>query len=154
MVEAVGVEAQVSAPPEVELDVLKQKEIDVLAPFAVTEPFKVALVEPTDEAADVVAVGTKATNVYEPLKVAVPPGAVSTTSTAPIALAGVVTVTVVELTTVTDVPLVPPKVTPVVPVKFVPVIVIDVPPKYEPDVGDIELVVGGAADVVNVRTEP
>jgi hypothetical protein len=58
VVDAVGVEAQVRAPPDVEFDVLKQNEIEVVAPFAVIEPFKVALVEPTDEAADVVADGT------------------------------------------------------------------------------------------------
>ena len=58
VVEAVGLELQVNAPPVVELEVLKQNEIVVDAPLAAIEPFKVALVDPIELADEVVAVGT------------------------------------------------------------------------------------------------
>jgi hypothetical protein len=76
--------------------------------------------------------------------VPLPPGVVTTTSTALAACAGVVTVIVVELVTDTLVPAVPPNVTEVAPVKFVPVMVTEVPPAAGPLFGDTEVTVGGA----------
>ena len=64
-----------------------------------------------------------------------PPGVVTTTSTAPAACAGVVAVTVVALTTARPVAATPPMVTEVAPVKSVPVIVTAVPPALGPLVG-------------------
>ena len=56
---AVGVEVQVKAPEEfVTPLVAKQKYIAVEAPFAVTEPFKVAVVAPMDVGSLVVAIGS------------------------------------------------------------------------------------------------
>lgn len=75
-----------------------------------------------------------------------PPGAVSATSTAPAACAGVVTITVVPVT-VPKVPATPSNVTEVVPVKLVPVIVTIVPPAGRPPFGTIEVIVGGATKV-------
>lgn len=59
---AVGVEVQVKAPvdPTVIL-VAKQKEIVVDAPFATTEPLRVAVVAPMDVGSFVVAIGRPAT---------------------------------------------------------------------------------------------
>ena len=56
---AVGVEVQVKAPEEfVTPLVAKQKYIAVEAPFAVTEPFNVAVVAPIDVGSLVVAIGS------------------------------------------------------------------------------------------------
>ncbi len=74
-----------------------------------------------------------------------PFGPVTTTSVAPGACAGVVTVMVVSSTTVKAVPGVPPKVTPVVPVNPLPVIVTGVPPVAGPLVGVSEPRTGGTA---------
>ena len=68
----------------------------------------------------------------------------STTFTAPAALAGVTTVTEVALTFEIEVPAVPPNVTDEVPVKFVPVIVTVVDPAVGPLTGDSEVIVGAA----------
>ena len=73
-----------------------------------------------------------------------PPEPVSTTFTAPAALAGVTIVTEVALTLVIDVPAVPPNITDVVPVRLVPVIVTVVPPLVGPDTGDTDEIVGAA----------
>jgi hypothetical protein len=51
----------------------------------------------------------------------------------------------VELTTTTLVAAAPPMVTPVAPVKPVPVIVTGVPPAVEPEVGEMDVTVGGDA---------
>jgi hypothetical protein len=59
---AVGVEAQVKAPEAfVTPLVARQKYIAVEAPFAVTEPFNVAVVAPMDVGSFVVAIGGPAT---------------------------------------------------------------------------------------------
>jgi hypothetical protein len=88
--------------------------------------------------------------VKAPLFVAVPVGAVTTTSTVPTACEGVVTVSVVGFAADTEAAL-PPKVTLVllaVP-KFVPVIVTVFPPLVRPLVGCSEVMVG-VARIVNV----
>ena len=74
---------------------------------------------------------------------AVPPGVVTTTCFAPAVPAGVTAVMLVAETTITLVAATPPTVTLVAPVRFVPVIVIDVPPRVEPLVGLIDVIVGG-----------
>jgi hypothetical protein len=71
--------------------------------------------------------------------VPLPAVAVTTTSTAPAACAGVVAVMVVELVTDTLVAAVPPNVTEVAPVKCVPVMVTAVPPLVEPVLGETEV---------------
>ena len=77
-----------------------------------------------------------------PARVAVPPGVVTTTSTAPAAWAGVVAVRLVELMMVTLVAATPPMVTVVLPAtKFVPVMVTVWPPEMGPAP---EATVGGA----------
>ena len=70
---------------------------------------------------------------------------VTTTSTVPIAWAGVVAVIELALTTVTLVAATPPIVTDVAPVRFVPVIVTDAPPVTGPLVGATAVTVGAAA---------
>ena len=78
---AVGVEVQVKAPEEfVTPLVAKQKYIAVEAPFAVTEPFKVAVVAPMDVGSLVVAIGS--------------PTAIVNASTLPIEVVGWLSVTV------------------------------------------------------------
>ena len=84
-----------------------------------------------------------ATKVKAPARVLLPPGVVTTTSTAPAARAGVVTVTEVD----ERVPMVaatPARVTAVVPDRFVPVRVTEVPPLVVPAVGLSEVRVGGS----------
>ena len=73
-----------------------------------------------------------------------PPDVVTTTSTAPAALAGVVATICVALSTVMPVAVVPPNVTAVTPVKLVPVMVTSVPPAIGPEFG-LTLVTVGAA---------
>lgn len=74
-----------------------------------------------------------------------PSGFVTITLTAPAAWAGVVASIEVELETITDVAAVPPKVT-VAPVwKFAPVMVTTVPPNVVPELGNMEVMVGGDA---------
>ena len=75
----------------------------------------------------------------------VPPGVVTTTSTAPKACAGAVTVIEVSLLTVTPVAAVPPNVTEVAPVKLAPMIVTVVPPAAGPELGLTLVTVGAAA---------
>ena len=85
-----------------------------------------------------------------------PPAVVTTTSTAPAACAGVVTVIDVAEFTVTPVAGVPPKVTDVAPVRFVPVIVTVVPPAVGPALGESPVTVGagtGAAVVLVVLVD-
>ena len=78
---AVGVEVQVKAPEEfVTPLVAKQKYIAVEAPFAVTEPFNVAVVAPMDVGSLVVAIGS--------------PTAIVNASTLPIEVVGWLSVTV------------------------------------------------------------
>ena len=74
----------------------------------------------------------------------VPNVVVTSTLALPAEPAGVVAVIDVALTTVMPVAAVPPMVTPVAPVKPVPVMVTDVPPSVVPELGEIELTVGGA----------
>ena len=83
-----------------------------------------------------------------PVLVPVPPGVVTTTSTAPATCAGLVTVILVAETTTTLVPAVPPKVTPVAPLKFVPVNVTDVPPADRPVDGATAVTVGTETPIV------
>ena len=73
----------------------------------------------------------------------VPPVVVTLTSTVPVPAGDVAVICVAELT-VKLVAAVAPKVTAVAPVNPVPVIVTDVPPVVDPDVGAIEVKVGGA----------
>ena len=73
----------------------------------------------------------------------VPPGVVTSTLAAPAVPAGVVAVIVVAFTTVTAVAAAPPIVTAVAPVKLVPVRVTDCPPASGPDVGLMDVTVGG-----------
>ena len=78
---AVGVEVQVKAPEEfVTPLVAKQKYIAVESPFAVTEPFNVAVVAPIDVGSLVVAIGS--------------PTAIVNASTLPIEVVGWLSVTV------------------------------------------------------------
>ena len=77
--------------------------------------------------------------------VAVPPGVVMTTLTAPAAWAGVVAVIEVSLTTVNEVAAVPSKVTEVSQINPVPVIVTEVPPAIGPATGLMVPKVGTAA---------
>ncbi len=77
----------------------------------------------------------------------VPAGVVTSTLAVPAACTGVVAVIEVALTTVMPVADVPPIVNAVAPVKPVPVIVTLVPPRVEPEVGEIALTVGGATYV-------
>ena len=82
-----------------------------------------------------------------PFDVAVPPGVVTATLTAPAGPAGVVTVNdVAEFDVI--VPAVPPKVTDVAPDKFVPVIVTLVPPEVGPDEGETDVMAGVDANTV------
>ena len=76
------------------------------------------------------------------VRLALPPGVVTATSTAPAACAGAVAVIEVALSTVKLVAAVPPKLTTVAPVKPVPVIVTDVPPAAGPPFGVTEAIVG------------
>ena len=78
-----------------------------------------------------------------PVDVAEPPAVVTTTSRAPAVPAGVVTLIEVDVL-VPSVAEAPPTVTEVTPDKFVPPIVTGVPPAVEPELGEIELIVGGA----------
>ena len=94
-------------------------------------------------------VGTRATYVNPPVRVAVPPGVVTTTLTAPAACAGVVAVTWVAESTVNDAAAVPPKVTALAPVRFVPVSVTTVPPSVDPEAGATEAIDGGGTTNVN-----
>jgi hypothetical protein len=73
----------------------------------------------------------------------VPPGVVTTTLAVPAVPEGVVQVAEVAEATLTAVHAAPPTVIPVAPVKLVPVIVTGVPPAVEPDVGEIDVTVGG-----------
>jgi hypothetical protein len=73
-----------------------------------------------------------------------PFGFVTTTLTAPAALAGVTAVSCVEFTKVTDVALVPPKVTVAPETKLEPVIVTEVPPVVGPDTGEMPVISGAA----------
>ena len=73
----------------------------------------------------------------------VPPAVVTVTSTVPVAPAGEVAVMDVAELTVNPVALVAPNFTAVAPVKLVPVMVTVVPPPEGPDVGAIEVTVGG-----------
>ena len=73
----------------------------------------------------------------------VPPAVVTVTSTVPVAPAGEVAVMDVAELTVNPVALVAPNLTAVAPVKLVPVMVTVVPPPDGPDVGEIEVTVGG-----------
>jgi hypothetical protein len=72
----------------------------------------------------------------------VPPIVVTRTSTVPVPAGEVAVIDVAELT-VKPVAGVAPNVTAVAPVKPVPVMVTDVPPAVGPDVGEIEVTVGG-----------
>ena len=74
--------------------------------------------------------------------VVAPPGAVSATSTAPAAWAGVVSVTLLLLVTVRLVASMPPTVTCEVPDRLVPVIVSSVPPAVVPVDGLMLVIVG------------
>ena len=76
-------------------------------------------------------------------KVALPPGVVTVTFTAPVVPAGEVHVIWVSLKTVTFVAGLGPKVTLVVPVKLVPVMVTDVPPLTEPEIVERDVIIGG-----------
>ena len=73
----------------------------------------------------------------------VPPAVVTLTSTVPVPAGEVAVIDVAELT-VKPAAGVAPKVTAVAAVKPVPVIVTDVPPGAGPDVGEIDVTVGGA----------
>ena len=73
----------------------------------------------------------------------VPLGVVTSKLAVPALPAGVVAVMVVAFTTVTAVAAVPPNVTAVAPVKLVPVRVTDCPPASGPDVGLMDVTVGG-----------
>ena len=76
-----------------------------------------------------------------PADVAVPPGVVTATLTAPAGPAGVVTVNdVAEFAVI--VPAAPANVADVAPVRFVPVIDTLVPPDVGPDEGDTDVMVG------------
>lgn len=79
-----------------------------------------------------------------PVLVTEPPVAVSTTSTAPAAFAGVVAVQVVDELHETPVAAVPPNVTLLVPERSVPVIVTVVPPATGPELGAMLVIVGAA----------
>ena len=77
--------------------------------------------------------------------VEVPPGVVTVTFTVPGASAGAVAVTCVAELTTMWVDAVVPKCTEVAPVKLVPVMITEVPPACGPEVGLIEVTVGGAS---------
>ena len=81
------------------------------------------------------------------MRVAVPPGVVTTTFTAPAAWAGVVAVIEVPLLKVKPEADVPPKLTPVTPVRLVPVKVTEVPPLVLPVFGVTDVRVGTPAPV-------
>ena len=72
----------------------------------------------------------------------VPPAVVTLTSTVPLPEGDVAVIWVAELT-VKPVAAVAPKVTAVAPEKLVPVMITLVPPVVGPDVGEIEVTVGG-----------
>ena len=74
--------------------------------------------------------------------VAVPPGVVTATLLAPAVPAGVLAVMEVAFTTTTLVAATPLTVTLVAPVKLVPVTVNAVPPRVDPEVGEIDVMVG------------
>ncbi len=76
-------------------------------------------------------------------RLAVPPGVVTATVTAPAGLAGVVAVICVALLTVTDVAAVPSKVTAVAPVRLVPLMTTLVPPAAGPVAGRTPVTDGG-----------
>ena len=65
--------------------------------------------------------------------------------------AGAVAVICVALFTVKPLAAVAPKVTPVAPLRLVPVITTLVPPALDPDVGEIEVIVGAARTVVELE---
>ena len=118
-----------------------------VAPVMNPEPVIVTGVPPTvgpDACESTVTVGCDATNVYVP--VAVPPGAVTVTVTAPgTTVAGDVTVIVVGEVTTGVMPSRSPNRTVVPVMNPEPVIVIDVPPAVPPDAGETELTVGCGA---------
>ena len=76
-----------------------------------------------------------------------PPAVVTTTSAAPAAWAGVVTVIEVAVLLVRPVAAMPPMVTPVALVRLVPVMTTVVPPSVVPLVGAIDVTVGAGGDV-------
>ena len=73
---------------------------------------------------------------------AVPPAVVTATLFAPAVPAGVLAVIEVAFTTTTLVAAMPLTVTLVVPVKLIPVMVNAVPPRVDPEVGEMEVMVG------------
>ena len=85
-----------------------------------------------------------------PVEMTEPPMVVSITSTAPADLAGVVTVTEVDVLLVIDEPVVPPNEIVNALLRFVPEIVTEVPPDVVPVVVDSEEIVGtrGYADAL------
>jgi hypothetical protein len=128
--------------------------IDTVAPVVKPVPVIVTGVPPKvgpDPGAieDTTGGGPSASYVKPPTSVLLSwfPEFVTTTSAAPAACAPVVAVTVVEFTCVTFVAATPPIVTVTVGAKFVPVIVTAVPPLVEPDVGEIDVTVGGVTNV-------
>ena len=82
------------------------------------------------------------TNVNALALVAVPPRVVTATLLAPAVPAGVLAVMEVAFTTTTLVAATPLTITLVVPVKLVPVIVNVVPPRVDPEVGEMDVMVG------------
>ena len=92
--------------------------------------------------------GATTAAVNPPVEVAVwPSGLITTIFTGPAVIVGVTTVMLVAETTTTEVPGLPPKVTVAPDLKFIPVMVTDVPPAAGPDVGLMEVIVGGALAV-------
>ena len=73
---------------------------------------------------------------------AVPPGVVTIIVTAPEVWAGVYAVICEVLITVYEVADMPSKVTALAPAKSDPVMVTKVPPRYEPDIGEMLVMVG------------
>ena len=72
----------------------------------------------------------------------VPPGVVTRTLAVPALPAGVEQVAEVAVATLNVVQATPPTVIPVAPVRLVPVMVMDVPPRVEPLIGEMEVTVG------------
>jgi hypothetical protein len=79
-------------------------------------------------------------------RLALPPGAVTATTTAPAACAGVAAVIVLSPLTVKLVAVAPPNVTAVAPVKPLPDMVTEVPPAVGPLFGATEAIVGTGAE--------
>ncbi len=107
-------------------------------PFGFTDPLSVALLEPTEVAASVVALGNSVevkVNWSAMLTADVPPEVVTVTSTVPADSSGLIAVMEVDETTAKLVALVVPKSTVVAPVKPVPVMVTLVPPAVVPEIG-------------------